>query len=156
DRFENYWGEGPYVDELTLVSLPDDSARTNALLSGQVDAIQNLPLQQLAGVKSNPNLKVLNAQTGNWSPFSMNCQQEPFKDVRVRQAMRLIVNRDELIQQALLGNGRVANDLYTPYDPAYAKSIPQREQDIEQAKSLLKAAGQENLTVELQTSQANV
>jgi peptide/nickel transport system substrate-binding protein len=156
DRFENYWGDGPYVDQLVLVSLPDDSARTNALLSGQVDAIQNLPLQQLASVKSNPNLKVLNAQTGNWSPFSMNCQAKPFTDVRVRQAMRLIVNRQQLIEQALLGNGRVANDLYTPYDPAYASDIPQRETDIEQAKSLLKQAGQENLTIELQTSQANV
>jgi peptide/nickel transport system substrate-binding protein len=46
----------------------------------------------------------------------------------------------------------VANDLYARYDPAYNKELPQRKQDLEQAKALLKQAGQENLTVELVTA----
>ena len=47
--------------------------------------------------------------------------------------------------------GRLGNDLYAPFDPAYAKDLPQREQDIEQAKSLLKQAGQDGIQVELFT-----
>ena len=67
----------------------------------------------------------------------------PFDDVRVRQAIRLIVDRQAMLEQVLSGHGRVANDLYSPFDAGYPTDLPQREQDIEQAKSLLKAAGQE-------------
>jgi peptide/nickel transport system substrate-binding protein len=70
----------------------------------------------------------------------------------VRQAFRLIVDRPQMVQQVLSGYGTVANDLYSRYDPAYAKDLPQRKQDLEQAKSLLKQAGKENLTVELVTA----
>ena len=77
---------------------------------------------------------------------------KPFDDVKVRQAFRLIVDREQMVQQVLSGQGRVANDLYAPYDPAYAKDLPQRKQDLEQAKSLLQQAGQANMTVELVTA----
>jgi peptide/nickel transport system substrate-binding protein len=59
-----------------------------------------------------------------------------------------------MIDQALNGFGVIGNDLYSPFDPAYAHDLPQRMQDIDQAKSLLKQAGQENLDVELVTSSA--
>ena len=82
----------------------------------------------------------------------MRVDQAPFDDVRVRQAFRLIVDREQMVQQVLSGEGRIANDLYAPYDPAYASDLPQREQDLEQAKSLLKQAGREGLSVELVTA----
>ncbi len=66
----------------------------------------------------------------------------PFTDNRVRQAMRLIVDRQAMLEQVLSGYGRVANDLFSPFDTAYDTDLPQRTQDIEKAKSLLKAAGQ--------------
>ncbi len=75
----------------------------------------------------------------------MRVDAAPFSDVRVRQALRLIVDRQQMIDQALNGFGILGNDLYSPFDPAYAKDLPQRVQDIDQAKSLLKQAGQENL-----------
>jgi peptide/nickel transport system substrate-binding protein len=76
----------------------------------------------------------------------------PFDDPRVRQAMRLIVDRQQMIDQTLSGFGEIGNDLYAPFDAAYAgKEFPQRQQDIEQAKSLLKAAGRSDLQVELFT-----
>ena len=62
-----------------------------------------------------------------------------------------IVDRQAMIDQTLSGYGSLGNDLYAPFDPAYASDLPQREQDIEQARSLLKAAGQEGLQVELFT-----
>ena len=64
----------------------------------------------------------------------MAVDQEPFTDVRVRQAMRLIVDRHAMVDQVLGGYGRVANDLYSPLDAAYiGDDLPQREQDIEAA-----------------------
>jgi peptide/nickel transport system substrate-binding protein len=152
-RNPDYWREGlPRVDEVTIIDFPDDTPRLNALLSGQVDAITNLPPGQIAQVKANDQFKVLISETGGWQPFTMRVDQAPFDDVNVRQAMRLLVDRKQLIAQVLSGQGRVANDLYSPYDPAYNDDLPQRQQDLDQAKSLLKQAGQSDLRVELVTS----
>jgi peptide/nickel transport system substrate-binding protein len=149
----DYWQDGePHADEVVIIDFPDDTARVNALLGQQVDAITNLPAAQIAQVQGNSALTVLVSETGAWQPFTMRVDQAPFDDERVRQAMRLIVDREQMIQQALSGQGRVANDLYSPYDPAYNDSLPQREQDLEQAKSLLKQAGQSDLRVELVTA----
>jgi peptide/nickel transport system substrate-binding protein len=152
-KFPNYWQTGkPYVDTLTIIDFTDDTARVNALLGGQVDAIDNLPTGQIGQVQSNSALKVLIAQTGEWQPFTMRVDQTPFSDVRVRQAMRLIVDRPQMVEQVLSGQGRIGNDMYAPLDPAYDSALPQRHQDIEQAKSLLKAAGHANLNVQLVTA----
>jgi peptide/nickel transport system substrate-binding protein len=149
----DYWREGlPRVDEVVIIDFPEDTPRVNALLSGQVDAITDLPAGQIAQVKSNDQFKVLISETGGWQPFTMRVDQAPFKDVKVRQAMRLLVDREQMIEQVLSGQGRVANDLYSPYDPAYDDELPQRRQDLDQAKSLLRQAGQSDLGVELVTS----
>ena len=152
-KFPDYWRDGlPRVDEVTIIDFPEDTPRVNALLSGQVDAITNLPSGQIAQVKSNDQFKVLISETGGWQPFTMRVDQAPFKDAKVRQAMRLLVDREQMISQVLSGQGRVANDLYSPYDPAYNNDLPQRHQDLDQAKSLLRQAGQSDLRVELVTS----
>ncbi len=149
----NYWQSGkPYADQLVIIDFTDDTARVNALLGGQVEAINNLPAGQVAAIRSNPNMRVLNSPTGAWQPFTMRIDAAPFDDVKVRQAMRLLVDRKQMVQQVLSGFGSVANDLYARYDPMYASDLAQRNQDLEQAKSLLKSAGKEGLTVELVTS----
>jgi len=151
-KFENYWRSGqPYLDQLDYIDFADDTSKVNALVGGQVDAITSLPPSQIAAVKGNPKLKLLIGPTGNWQPFTMRVDAAPFNDVRVRQAFRLIVDRKQMIDQALGGQGDVANDMYARFDRS-AASLPQREQDVEQAKSLLKAAGRSDLTVELVTS----
>lgn len=151
----NYWRPGqPYLDQVTIIDFPDDTARVNALLGGQVDAIDQLPLSQVNVVKANPNLAVLESQTASWIPFTMRIDQAPFKDPRVREAFRLIVDRKQMVQQVLSGHGSVGNDMYGRFDPCYPADIPQRTQDIAKAKQLLSAAGQSNLTVDLVTSPA--
>jgi peptide/nickel transport system substrate-binding protein len=82
----------------------------------------------------------------------MAVDMDPFTDNRVRQAMRLIVDRKAMLEQVLSGYGRVANDLYSPFDACFDSSLAQREQDIEQAKSLLKQAGKDGMTVDLHTT----
>ena len=66
--------------------------------------------------------------------------------------MKLIPNRPQLVADAISGFGTVANDLVGKGLPFYNGSLPQRTQDIEQAKSLLKAAGHANLHILLKTS----
>ncbi|MEJ5868516.1 ABC transporter substrate-binding protein [Pseudokineococcus sp. 5B2Z-1] len=153
ERHPGYWREGqPYLGELEVIDFPDDTARVNALLGDQVDAIDQLPSPLTEVVGADPALAVLQSRTGAWLPFTMRVDVAPFDDVRVRQALRLVVDRQQMVDQVLSGNGRVANDLYAPFDPAYASGIPQRERDVERARALLAEAGQEDLRVELVTS----
>lgn len=149
----HYWRTGqPYLDKVTIIDFPDDTARVNALLGGQVDAIDQLPLGQINVVKANPNLKVLESQTSSWLPFTMRVDQPPFNDPKVRQAFRLIVDRKQMVGQVLGGHGSIGNDMYGRFDACYPGDIPQRAQDIAKAKQLLAEAGQSNLTVDLVTS----
>lgn len=151
----NYFGQVPWVDELTVIEFADTTARVNALLGGSVEAISQLPTSQVNVVKGSSGMNVLDAKTGAWQPFTMRIDQKPFDDVRVRQAFRLIVDREAMIQQAFAGIGFVGNDMYSPFDPGYPSDLAQRAQDLEQAKSLLKQAGYNgDLQVTLTTSDA--
>ena len=107
------------------------------------------PSPRSSTVESDSNLTILESEAGNWLTITMAIDQAPFDDVRVRQAMRLIVNREEMVQRVLSGHGRVGNDMYGVFDPCYPTDFPQREQDIEQAQALLTEAGQEGLTIDL-------
>ncbi len=150
--FDNYWGGRPNLDELVIVDINDDTARLNALLSGQVDVIDGVSTAQIPSIEGSGSSKLLTSKSNAWRPFLMRVDQAPFTDVRVRQAFRLMVDREQMVAQVFSGHGDVANDLYSPQDRGFAKDLPQRVQDIDQAKSLLKSAGAENLSVELVTA----
>jgi peptide/nickel transport system substrate-binding protein len=75
-------------------------------------------------------------------------------DNRVRQAFRLMVDREQIIKTVLRGYGKLGNDLFSPFDPNFAREIPQRPYDPEKAKFLLKQAGRANLVVSLYTGDA--
>jgi peptide/nickel transport system substrate-binding protein len=138
----NYWRSGqPYVDEVVMTNLTDDTARINALLSGQVDGISLVPNSQVPVIQAKPDLKVVESASGAWNPITMRCGTPPFEDVRVRQAFRLLADRPQLVSQVMAGKGAAANDLFGRYDSGYNSSLPQRERDPEKAVSLLKAAG---------------
>ncbi|HEY3763599.1 MAG TPA: ABC transporter substrate-binding protein, partial [Gaiellales bacterium] len=152
-RNANYWRTGePYFDQVTVIDFSDQTAQVNALLSGQVDAITDIPFAQIDVAKQNGGLAVLVTSGGGWLPLCMAIDMPPFTDNRVRQAMRLIVDRPAMLEQVLSGYGRVANDLFSPFDSCYDTAIPQREQDIDKAKSLLKAAGMDGATIDLHTT----
>lgn len=150
----SYWREdgGPYVDDVTIIGFPDDTARVNALFGRQVDAISQVPLGLLRVLDADPNLRLLESKTGSWLPFTMRVDRPPFDDVRVRQAMRLVVDREQMVEQVLSGRGTIGNDLYAPFDQDFNSALPQRKRDVAEAKRLLAAAGQQDLEVELVTS----
>jgi peptide/nickel transport system substrate-binding protein len=150
-RWDEYWNQPePYVDELVLVDYSDQTSQINALLSGQVDAVNQLSADVLATVTGGGK-KALISPGGGYNPFTMRVDQAPFTDVNVRRAFQLIVDRPKMLEVVFAGHGVIGNDIWGIWDPEYDHALPQRVQDIEQAKHLLKAAGRENMTIELVT-----
>ena len=151
-RNENYWQSGqPYVDRLVISDFPDETSQLNALESNELDLVDALSGTSIPTVKGAGG-KILVSNGEAFGPFTMRTDQAPFNDVRVRQAMRLIVDRPQMLELLFNGTGSIGNDLFCIFDSTYDHSLPQRHADVDQAKSLLKKAGQENLTVTLVTA----
>jgi peptide/nickel transport system substrate-binding protein len=151
-RFPDYWETGlPHLDGLVITDYTDETSQVNALDGGQVDVIDLLSAASVATVRGG-GARVQIAKGGGFNPFTMRTDATPFRDNRVRQALRLIVDRPEMLRQVFAGYGAIGNDVFSPYDPAFDRSLPQRSQDIEKAKSLLRAAGSQGLKLQLVTS----
>ena len=151
-RNPNYWqSPEPYFDEVIMTDYSDETSQVNALLANDADAADQLSIASVQPLKSGGKTVIIWDGPG-WVPFTMRLDQAPFSDVNVRQAMRLIVDRPQMRELVFGGYGLIGNDIFGINGPNYDSSIPQRSQDIAQAKSLLKAAGHENLTTTLVTA----
>lgn len=152
-RFENYFkADKPYADEFEIIDFKDQVSRLTALQAGQIDLANSIPPEYALVLQKDPNSHIVTSKTNIWYSFDMNTSKPPFNEPRVRQAFRLLANREDLVKRVLRGQGRIANDLYAPQDAVFNSSIPQRQYDLEQAKKLLAEAGYGNgLTVELVT-----
>ncbi|GAA1488158.1 ABC transporter substrate-binding protein [Brachybacterium sacelli] len=153
-RNPHYWGaDGPYLDEISLLNFNDTDALINALLSNQVDAVAQIPPALTEVIASDERIRILNSETGMYLPFTMRVDKAPFDDERVRQAFRLAADREGMVEQVLSGKGTIGNDMFAVFDPAYPDQLPQRAQDIAEAKRLLAEAGYpDGLEVELATA----
>jgi peptide/nickel transport system substrate-binding protein len=148
-RNPNYWKAPlPYLDQITITDFQDEASQVNAFVGGQIDAAGLLDAGSFQQVLS-AGKKIVFGPGSGVNPFYMRTDVAPFNDVRVRQAFRLIVDRPQLRELAFEGHGHLGNDIFGINAPEYATDIPQRVQDLEQAKSLLKAAGHESLSVQL-------
>jgi peptide/nickel transport system substrate-binding protein len=153
-RNENYWQPDlPYLDEIQHLYLPEAVTRMEALNSGVVDMLWNVELEQLPVVEANADFQVMPGMPDNYQPIILNMKHAPLNDVRVRDALKLCVDRAGMVQAVTQGRGAIANDQpIFSWHPLYA-DIPQRTQDIEQAKVLLAEAGYgDGLTLEMATS----
>lgn len=151
-RYTDYWETGlPYLDELVLTDVADETTQVSGLVGGQFDVVDLLSSSSTGTVLSG-GARLLIAEGGGWTPFTMRVDLRPFSDVRVRQALRYLVDRPEMINLVFDGHGTIGNDLFSIWDPNYDHELPQRVQDIPRAKHLLKAAGYENLTLQLVTA----
>lgn len=153
-RFEDYHGGPASIETLEIISIDDPAARMNALRSGTVDVVAEVAPELIAGAAGG-NVRLIQATSGSFSTQYMRLSKGPFRDQRVRQALRLLADREQMVDNALFGAGSVGNDLSSPFDPYYAQ-LPQREYDPEQARSLLKAAGAEGLQLQLHTADAGL
>ena len=148
----DYWRAAPNVDKLVIdSSFTSDTARGSALQAHDIDTAPQLGYIQAKANASGGALRIGSAVGASYYAFAMNVTAQPFTDVRVRQAMRLLADRPGLVEGALNGYGTPGNDLLGHGMPYFASDLV-RQQDVEQARALLKAAGQDGLNVTLDTS----
>ncbi|MDA0307440.1 MAG: ABC transporter substrate-binding protein [Proteobacteria bacterium] len=151
-KFANYWNSGndSHFDEVETLGINDPTARLAALSTGAVDAINNVPAKTASRLKSMVNVKTLISTGNKQCTMPMLCDVAPFDDQNVRNAIKHIINRQELLDKIFFGYGQLGND--NPIGPAnYFRAntdeLPQREYDPEQAKYFLKQAGLSSLSV---------
>lgn len=152
----HYWREPgkPYVDKLVINStFSDETSRNNALLGGEIEVSPLYPANFAKQQQSGGQVNLLTSPGTQGYSFAMRVDKGPFADVRVRRALKLLVNRQALIDSVFAGMGSVGNDLLG-VDSQYFASDLKPTYDVEQAKSLLKAAGREGASVTLQTANA--
>ena len=150
NRHDGWHGDGAYFDRVEMLVLNDPNARQTALVTGDVDCVSLIELKTLSLLERNPDIKVDNIPSGGAITMPMHCDTAPFDDVNVRNALKLAMNRDEIIEKISFGAATKGNDFHlSPVQPYWPDDIPQREYDPDEAKSLLKKAGHENLQVSL-------
>ncbi|MEK9799483.1 MAG: ABC transporter substrate-binding protein [Alphaproteobacteria bacterium] len=151
-KFANYWNTGndSFFDEIETLGIADPTARMSALSTGAVDAINNVPAKTAGRLAKMANVKTLISTGNKQATMPMLCDMEPYTDQNVRNAMKHIVNRQELLDKIFFGYGQLGND--NPVGPANyfratEEELPQREYDPEKAKFYLKEAGLNSLSV---------
>jgi peptide/nickel transport system substrate-binding protein len=138
----DYWGDGPYVDSLEIIGYADGVSEANALSTGQIDIAGNVDPALVDVIRAqSPEAEIYSYPTSGALTWAMNVQQEPFQEAAVRQALRLGVDRQQIVDQVYNGYARIGNDYFSPFDALYSDGIPQREYDPEGAKAILEAAG---------------
>lgn len=144
-RNDSYYDQArPYLDRIEIVVYPDSTAEGSALISGDTDLISTLPPTEFARLKSAKGVKALRTPSGQFCNVNFGCDQKPFNDVRVRQALALTIDRNAMVEYVTEGLGTPGND--TPLNPAYRYYADQqlKKPDTTKAKALLAAAGYPN------------
>jgi peptide/nickel transport system substrate-binding protein len=156
----HYFGPKPKWDHVTFRFISDSGARVAALLSGAVDVIDSVSPDDANEIKKRPNFVVnsVPSNRGVYMTFDLSrdvtpqattldgkpLPHNPFKDVRVRRALSLAINRDAIVQRIMAGQGAPMNQMGSAALPGYNASIPKVAYDPAQAKKLLADAGYPN------------
>lgn len=151
----DYWDAGkPKADCLQVTVAQEAVAAVSAIKSGQVDLVLNVDPSVIGALKDDPNIQLLETGASNSMTVSMFIDTPPFDDPKVREAMKLVVDRQAMIDTVLLGYGEAGADNPVPLtNPAsYVTEAP--KQDIEKAKQLLAEAGHpDGLAFDLYTAE---
>ena len=150
-RNNNYWGGKPPLDRVVVTFYADPAPMVLALRGGQLDVVVQMSPQQSRSFKNNSKYRVYTVPVSSHNMFGLRVDTDPFKDARVRRAIALTLNRPDIINRVLLGAGAVGND--SPFFTKFPSSVPlpQRKQNLQQARALLRDAGQENLRFTITT-----
>jgi len=153
---DHYKGDDAgFFDEIEYIAINDNTARTNALLTGQVDAINRIDFKTEALLRANPAVRIQEVTGNQHYIFPMLTKVAPFDDVNVRRALKYGINRQEMVDKILLGHGQVGND--SPIGPAnqyYNGDMEQLAYDPDKAKFYLKEAGLDSIDLDLSASNA--
>jgi peptide/nickel transport system substrate-binding protein len=138
----DYWGDGPYLDEILFVDLGDDpNAAINAIGSKQVHGLILADPTQFEVLNRLPGIQLYEVPTAETAVMRMKVTEPPFDDPRVRQAMRYATDPESIYKTALQGLGSAGEHHHVAaIHPEYAP-LPKITRDIAKAKELLAAAG---------------
>ena len=141
----DYWGKSVYPNEVTeIIYTPIQSAATRvaALLSGEVDLIQDVPVQDLGRVESSTGLKLATAAQNRVIFFGVNTADGPTAEPKVRQAMNIAINRDAIKKTVMRGQSDPTGVIMPPFVNGWTEELNEYpEYDIEAAKALMAEAG---------------
>ncbi|SHH59807.1 ABC transporter substrate-binding protein [Marivita hallyeonensis] len=156
-RVDGHYKDGEYgwFDSVEAIAINDASARMNALMTGQVDAVNRVDFKTEPLMRANPMINIFEVTGNQHFTFPMLTNVDPFTDLKVRQALKHAVNRQELVDKILLGHGAVAND--NPIGPAnqyFASDLEMNDYDPDKAASLLREAGLDGISVDLSAANA--
>lgn len=156
-RNPDYWGNKQDFDKVTIKFISNDASRVAALRSGAVDLIDAVPPGDVKTLTGVPGLKLFSIASARLiylaldsardaTPFATDrdgkpLEKNPLKDVRVRQALSLLVNRDLMVKAILSGAAEPAGQLVPPGVAGHDTTIPVPTTDVAAAKKLLAEAG---------------
>jgi len=156
ERYADHWADDRgWFDNIEMLALVDLNARTTALVSGEVDAIDRLDLKTAPLLARKPGVTINSVPGTQHYTFAMDCRAAPFSDNNVRLALKHAINREEMVEKILFGYGAVGND--HPIGSGqrfYNKDLAQTTYDPDKAKYYLKQAGLDSLDVNLSAADA--
>jgi len=152
-RNDAYWGDKANPDRMELKLYDDEPPMVLAIQGGEVDFVEHFSVSGGKALLDDPNVQVIAIRTSNHRELHMRTDKDPFTDKRVRQAIGLAIDRPALVDGLWEGKADLGNDNpFAPLYPSTDTSVPQRAQDLDQAKQLLSDAGMaDGFTVDLNT-----
>ena len=141
EKNPDYFRGPAKLDRLIFRPIKDDNVRQNELEAGTIDFMCDILPDNLDGLKSNSNLKVMEQAGLHVWYLSMNCSKEPFNKRDVRQAMYYAIDRQSIVDNILQGTGILAHNMVPPLTFAYTDDVPKYGYDPDKARQLLAQAG---------------
>ena len=149
---DGYWRGKPPFRTATFRAVPDEATRVADLRAGSVDIARQLTPDDAEALKGDPRLQVLAGPTERIGYLFVNAQWGPTKDVRVRQAIAMAIDRDSIISALLQGYAKPVNIMTTPANFGYVPDIKAWPYDPDRARAMIKAAGVAGATLTFITS----
>ena len=140
-RNDDYWGAKPDIREVVFRTVKEDAARVAGLLAGQGDAINNVPIEEIARIESHPRTRVEKTEGLRMYFLAMNPTFKPFDNKLVRQAINHAVDPQAIMKNLYDGNGRVLNGPLSSNVIGYDPSLKRYPYDPKKARELLTKAG---------------
>ncbi|MBC7359939.1 MAG: ABC transporter substrate-binding protein [Desulfacinum sp.] len=142
---EDYWEGAPAIKKVEVRPITESSTRFAALVSGQADIMTGVPVELFEKVKANPKVEVVSRPARRSIFLALgNKPGDPWADIRVRKAMYMAINEDEIIEKVMRGHATPAAQIPDPPTIGYNPAIKRLPYDPEGARKLLKEAGYEN------------
>lgn len=147
-RFEDYFGEPPYYDEIHLFPLEDEAAAEIALEAGEI-VWSVISIPSVERFEKDERFEVGSATSLGYSWIGMNVENPKLQDVRVRKAIRSAIDVDAILRAVYFGQAERETGLIAPSLLGYWADAPVRARNVEEARGYLQEAGVETLDLTL-------